>query len=487
MDDKLNQRVQERLNNLRQNEQAFIARFDKNNDGVLDDQELQAAFATIRSEVFSEVSALENLVSNALVLESTILNRYRVISELGSGAQSTVYIARDLETDTLVVVKQMRIANLNTWDAFTSFQRESEVLSTLDHPCLPKIIELQKQDNKNGKSWISVQSFMEGENLEHQLLSDTFFTEEDLKNIANQCLDILTYIHENDPSVLHRDIKPSNLLRNLAGDVSLVDFGAVQYAELTNTMAMGTTGYMPGEQLLGRAVPQSDLFGLGMTLVRLATRVHPEDLDMNGMRFAWRSRASLSEGFSNWIDVLINPILEDRYVDARVAKQALSDPSQVPALVAPSLAALKGFQEIREGKPKGSAVRVWVSDTQFACSFASSFEKQKSKGFLDLVERFFSGSLSDHDSGGFSIEARGGNISFSITKENVLVHRFSPTSIQVVKNFDNSFSIVGKSALTSHAIASGLKREEADWIEAQRITFCDSKGLSVKKIPYKKY
>lgn len=135
MDEQIRKRVEESLANLGQNERAFIARFDQNDDGVLDEIELQAAFATIRNEVLSESSTLQKLVSYTFDFESTILDRYRIISELGSGAQSTVYLARDLESEELVVVKQMRIANLNTWDAFTSFQRESEVLSTLNLAC----------------------------------------------------------------------------------------------------------------------------------------------------------------------------------------------------------------------------------------------------------------------------------------------------------------------------------------------------------------
>lgn len=179
------------------------------------------------------------------------------------------------------------------------------------------------------------------------------------------------------------------------------------------------------------------------------------------------------------------------YQNAQTAKDALADPDKVPLLevaLVPEADSTGGFIEIQEGKPVGSAVRIWFSKRRFACTYVSSFSKAKPKGFLDRVERYFSGNRKNYESGGFSVEAQGGGVSFSITKKDLLVHRFSPTSIEIEANsFDQSFSIVGKNAITRHVLASGLSIEEVKWIEEQRIDFCEPKGINLAKSIDKKY
>src|SRR4028119_1692723 len=150
-------------------------------------------------------------------------------------------------------------------------------------------------------------------------------------------LDILAYLHPRQPPVIHRDIKPSNILLknrsgNSVGEVYLVDFGAVQTLATQQgktVTVVGTYGYMPPEQFGGRAVPASDLYGLGATLIALITKQHPADLPQKDLPIEFEQITQLSPGFTNWLKWLTHPSLERRPASVQIAKEVLKKPQQI--------------------------------------------------------------------------------------------------------------------------------------------------------------
>ena len=122
-------------------------------------------------------------------------------------------------------------------------------------------------------------------------------------------------MHQLNPPILHRDIKPSNLLLGEDMEVYLIDFGAVQArpnaAGRTFTV-VGTYGYTPMEQFGGQAVPASDLYALGATLINLLTGIAPSDLPQHDLRIQFRDRLSLSVDHKliNWLEKLTEPSLK---------------------------------------------------------------------------------------------------------------------------------------------------------------------------------
>ncbi len=138
-------------------------------------------------------------------------------------------------------------------------------------------------------------------------------------------LEILDDLHGLDPSVIHRDIKPSNVLRRPDGSYVLVDFGGVRVALLDDqagSTIIGSHGHMAQEQLMGRAEPASDLYRLGVTLVHLLNRKAPSDRT-TGMELDFSDHIRISDEFEQWLNGMLEPLVEDRFASAREALVAI--------------------------------------------------------------------------------------------------------------------------------------------------------------------
>ena len=255
--------------------------------------------------------------------DSELLNgRYRVLEQIARGAQGSTSKAVDEETQTTVVLKELDFAGVGDWDEVALFERESAVLAGLDHLAIPRFLDAFQVDEEDGPlRMFLVQEFVDGEDLQIRLDAGALFDEARLRAIAKDVLETLTYLHGHSPPVIHRDIKPANLIARPDGEVALVDFGAAQ-GHTHGAAVIGTSGYMPAEQLMGRALPVSDLYALGATLIHLATRKHPSDLG-DGLGLNWRDKANLTPRFEEWLDRLVAPMPEDRFLSAASATRAL--------------------------------------------------------------------------------------------------------------------------------------------------------------------
>jgi len=260
--------------------------------------------------------------------------RYEVRQELGKKPGRKTMLACDSRTQELVVIKLLSFGNDFEWDDFKLFQREAETLKNLSHPAIPRYLDYFELDSPNGKGFALVQSYIAAKSLEEHLKTGQTFTESEVREIGKSILKIIKYLHERQPSVIHRDIKPSNILLTHSsihdtGDVYLVDFGSVQTLaarESGTITVVGTYGYMPPEQFGGRAVPASDLYSLGATLIYLVTGTHPADLPQKDLRIEFERFANISPAFSRWLKWMTEPSLDRRLSSAEAALKAIDSP-----------------------------------------------------------------------------------------------------------------------------------------------------------------
>ncbi|MBD2460001.1 serine/threonine protein kinase [Oscillatoria sp. FACHB-1407] len=260
-------------------------------------------------------------------------DRYEVEQQLGKKSGRWTLLARDLTTETPVILKLLFIDDQTSQDDLRLFTREVDILQTLSHPATPKYLGYFEIDLPlDGKALALIQSYIEGKSLDQYLQEGRQLTEAEAKTIARSVLEILEYLHDHTPPIVHRDIKPSNILlasegSDLTSHVALVDFGSVKSlsssSDMTTFTLVGTDGYRPPEQIGRRAVRASDLYSLGATLVTGITGIHADKLPRRGLRIDLENCLETSSGFNGWLRKMIEPELEKRFKSAQEAYSAL--------------------------------------------------------------------------------------------------------------------------------------------------------------------
>jgi len=254
-------------------------------------------------------------------------SRYQLKQKLGQNAGRQTWLAEDMEVSPaeLVIVKLLSFGGEVQWDNLKLFEREAQILKQLNCPRIPQYRDYFHIDERY--LWFGlVHEYIPGVSLKEQLNQGKRFSEQQVRKIAADVLNILQFLHQLNPTVLHRDIKPSNLIWGEDEQIYLIDFGAVQdrgAQEGATFTVVGSYGYAPMEQFGGRAVPASDLYALGATLIHLLTGTAPGDLPQQNLRIRFQERVSLSPKLVNWIEKLTAPAPEERFQSASEALSAL--------------------------------------------------------------------------------------------------------------------------------------------------------------------
>jgi serine/threonine protein kinase len=290
------------------------------------------------------------------------------------------YKAEDLFSNgEQVAIKAMSLGQIQDWKALELFEREAKVLETLHHPAIPRYFNYFQVDTPSDRAFYLVQELAEGQSLASLVEQGWRATEADVQWIAIEVLEILIYLQGLVPPVIHRDIKPRNLILHPSDRrIFLVDFGSVQ-AAYHNTFAAGSTiigtfGYMPPEIFQGKAVPASDLFSLGATLLFLLTHRSPADLPQTRLRIDFRSQVRLSEKLATWLEKMLEPALEDRFQSATEALQALcSSPQPISSSFSLPLATsnLLGTAALKKLTPCNSRILIHRTETHLIIKIPS--------------------------------------------------------------------------------------------------------------------
>ena len=206
------------------------------------------------------------------------VGKYPLIREIGSGATSRVFLARDPFAGREVAIKVLQFARgANPEDErvmHKAFLAEASLAGKLNHP---HIIDIYDAVVEPDRSYL-VMEYVEGETLERHASADNLLPVAKVVEIIFKCIRALEYAHQH--GIIHRDIKPGNILLSASGETKLGDFGASFQQRLedktTQIKGIGSPAYMSPEQL--RMEPlnqQTDIYSLGVTMFRLLTARMP--------------------------------------------------------------------------------------------------------------------------------------------------------------------------------------------------------------------
>jgi eukaryotic-like serine/threonine-protein kinase len=226
----------------------------------------------------------------------TLLGHYRVTRRLGMGGMGVVYEAEDQKLGRSVAIKMLPEATRSEPVAMERFWREARAASSLNHPGICTIHEL----NESGDQLFIVMELLEGQSLD-KLDYPPAMPYPKLLDFGVQVADALAAAHRK--GILHRDIKPGNIFVSPSGQAKILDFGLAKFEDANSNLAstlgddgnemvvagvlprqlltspgstLGTIAYMSPEQARGEALDgRSDVFSLGVVLYELATGQHP--------------------------------------------------------------------------------------------------------------------------------------------------------------------------------------------------------------------
>ncbi|MEO0770560.1 MAG: protein kinase [Cyanobacteria bacterium J06649_4] len=270
--------------------------------------------------------------------------RYQVRQSLASGGMGQTFIAEDtqLPGNPVCVVKQLKPATTDVSFIATAkrlFFSEAETLQKLGtHDQIPRLLAYFEE----GSEFYLVQEYIEGNPLSKEILLGQRWSEPQVIQLLQDILEVLSFVHSQ--KVIHRDIKPDNIIRrDRDNKLVLIDFGAVKQIQSpqanqlsslsmgtpSGTVAIGTHGYMPLEQISGKPRMSSDLYAVGKIAIQALTGLLPTQLreDEDG-EIIWRDQATVSEGFATFLDKMVHDYHKLRYQTSQEALQALHQLTQ---------------------------------------------------------------------------------------------------------------------------------------------------------------
>jgi serine/threonine protein kinase, bacterial len=264
-------------------------------------------------------------------------NRYRILRSLNSGGFGETFLAEDVDLPSArrcVIKKLIPIASDPQIYQLVKqrFGREAVILEKLGEGN-PHIPSLYAYFEEAGQFYL-VQEWIEGTTLAEKVERDGVLIESFVREILTSILSVLDTVHAQH--IVHRDIKPENIiLRSSDNQPVLIDFGAVKETMGTvvttsgrnsNSIVIGTPGFMPSEQSIGRPVYASDLYSLGLTAIYLLTNKYPQEFntDPSTGEILWRQdAASTSPELAAILDKAIQSHPRDRFSTAKEMLETL--------------------------------------------------------------------------------------------------------------------------------------------------------------------
>ena len=236
-------------------------------------------------------------------METLFNGKYKTLDLIGKGGMSKVYLAESTTLGTKWAIKAVDKKLNVQFDLLA----EPNILKKLNHPALPRIIDIEEDEN----SIYIIEDYIDGKSLDKRLKTEKRFDEETVINWSKQLCDVLIYLHNQKPNpIIYRDMKPANIIVTKENRVKLIDFGIAREFKIENdsdTTYMGTRGYAAPEQYGSSQTDQrTDIYSLGVTMYHLITGKSP-----NEPPYEFKKIREIDPNFSEGMEYIINKCIQN--------------------------------------------------------------------------------------------------------------------------------------------------------------------------------
>lgn len=362
-----------------------------------------------------------------LQIGSIVDGKYKVLSKIGQGGMSVVYLALNERANKTWAIKEIRKDGVQDFATVKQgLIAETNILKSLNHKYLPSIVDVIDDE----ETFLIVMDYIQGKSLNvilrESMEQDGYpISVEDTLSWAKQLCDVLYYLHTRPQPIIYRDMKPANVMLKPDGEISLIDFGTARVFKTGNsedTTCLGTPGYAAPEQYggNGQTRPQTDIYCLGATLHHLITGRNPAATPFNFPKITQCRPTLLEEtpkelrnillGLEMIIDKCTQYEIKDRYQSCAELKYDLEHPEDLgiphrkklrnkliafggSAAMAVVLGGVSLFGMVMENKTKSSGYEYYISKAQTASQGEAIEQYQKAIALNPTSEDAYLGML----------------------------------------------------------------------------------------------
>ena len=249
------------------------------------------------------------------IIGKIIGDKYQIVKYLGGRSEAHSYVGKNLNQDnTRYYIEILQPRNYTTESLSETAKEIMAGFNSLtvigNEPAIPQVVEYFID---RSKIYI-VQEYIEGKNLA-QIVEDQFvLSESEVVDVLLDTASALTPFHKQQ--IIHGNIQPSSLIRrngSSGNQIAIVDFSLVN--EAIDLFPDNKKGYVPPEQIAGRATHVSDIYALGMTAIHVLTGTSPQNLEKNPRtgEILWHRKARISPGLARILDKMICLNKNQRY------------------------------------------------------------------------------------------------------------------------------------------------------------------------------
>lgn len=251
-------------------------------------------------------------------------DRYELMDIVGKGGMSTVYLAKDRSLGSYWAVKHVKTStNMD----FAVFKEEVDLLSSLNHPDIPRIVDRIEV----GDDYFVVMDFINGVSLGKKVLMEGPQKEKEVIEWAKMICEVLNYLHTvRENPIVYKDMKPENAMLTESGRIKLIDFGIAKECvrgHEQKSANVGTVGYAAPEQYKGGSNifdERTDIYSVGATLFFLVTGTAPGK-PPHATRPIRQINPKLSEGLEYIINKCTKDDPNERYQNCTELQNDLKD------------------------------------------------------------------------------------------------------------------------------------------------------------------